>query len=91
MFIERRHALVTKAPEGRHVIRKTGRGIRRGWVSQPIGRGHPAPTIADTSVTGDSILPLAPEGRHVYRTATCPSNQSPRGATCDTENGRWNP
>ena len=71
MFIERRHALVTKAPEGRHVIRKTGRGIRRGWVSQPIGRGNPAPTIADTSVTGDSILPLAPEGRHVYRRARC--------------------
>ena len=27
---------------------------------------------------------LAPEGRHVYSTATCPSNQSPRGATCDS-------
>ena len=49
------------APAGRQVIRKTGSGIRRGWVSQPIGRGNPAPTIADTSVTGDSILPLAPE------------------------------
>ena len=40
-----------------------------GWVSQPIGRGNPAPTIADISVTGDSILPLAPEGRQVYRRA----------------------
>ena len=66
MFIERRHALVTKAPEGRHVMkRKVGKrgggegrkgseeagkregegGRRRGWVSQPIGRGNPAPTI----------------------------------------------
>ena len=26
---------------------------------------------------------LAPEGRYVYRTATGPRNQSPRGATCD--------
>ena len=32
----------------------------------PSGRGNPAPTIADISVTGDSIPPLAPEGRHVW-------------------------
>ena len=38
---------------------KTDGGIRRGWVSQPVGRGDPAPTIADISVTGDSLLPLA--------------------------------
>ena len=25
---------------------------------------------------------LAPAGRYVYRTATCPSDQSPRGAAC---------
>ena len=41
---------------------------RRGWLPQPAGRGNLAPTIGDASVTGDSILPLAPEGRHVYRT-----------------------
>ena len=39
--------------------------IRTGRVLQPVGRGNPAPTIGDISVTGDSILPLAPEGRHV--------------------------
>ena len=48
---------------------KTEGGIRSGWILQPIGRGNPAPTIADISVTGDSILHLAPEGRHVYSQA----------------------
>ena len=43
------------------------RGTRRGWLPQPAGRGNLAPTIGDASVTGDSILPLAPAGRHVYR------------------------
>ena len=54
--------------QGRNGPRREN-GIRRGWVSQPIGRGNPAPTIADISVTGDSILPLAPAGRHVYSRA----------------------
>ena len=31
-------------------------------------RGNPAPTIANIGA-GDSILPLAPEGRQVYRRA----------------------
>ena len=44
------------------------RRTRRGWVPQPIGRGNLAPTIVNISVTRDSILPLAPEGRHVYST-----------------------
>ena len=49
---------------------KAGRWIRRGWVSQPIGRGNPAPTRGGhIGASGDSILPLAPEGRHVYRRA----------------------
>ena len=91
MFIARGMCKYLKAPEGRQVIRKTGSGIRSGRVPQPVGWGNPAPTIADISITGDSILFLAPEGRHVYRTATCPSNQSPSGATGDTENGQWNP
>ena len=55
MFIERRHALVTKAPEGRHVRLKTGGGIRRGWVPQPIGRGNLAPTIASYHI----VIPQA--------------------------------
>ena len=55
---------------------------RRGWVPQPVGLGNQAPTMDDAP----QIVPhLAPEGRHVYRTATCPSNQSPRGATGDSE------
>ena len=44
------------------------RGTRRGWVPQPFGRGNLAPTIADISVTSDSILHLAPAGRYVYST-----------------------
>ena len=50
---------------------------RRGWVPQPVGRGNPAPTIADISVTGDSILPLAPAERYVYRRAICPKPCAP--------------
>ena len=56
------------------------RWTRRGWVPQPIGQGNLAPTMADISVTGDSILHLAPEGRHVYSRATCTKHtKAPEG------------
>ena len=47
------------------MIRKTGSGIRRGWVSQPIGRGNPAPTIADISVTGEFDSAFSPVSLHL--------------------------
>ena len=65
------------------------RGTRRGWVTQPIGRGNLAPTIADISVTGDSILHLAPEGRHVYSTRHAPNIPKPqRGDMCSLSQSR---
>ena len=77
------HVLFSRESRITRIKRKTDGGIRRGWVPQPVGRGNPAPTIADISVTGDSPegrhvystrhvqISLAPEGRHVYSTAAC--------------------
>ena len=44
---------------------KTDGGIRRGWVSQPVGRGDPAPTIADISVTGEFDPAFSPVSLHL--------------------------
>ena len=49
--------------------------LSRGTDKKP--RHHP--TAAGVA---NSILHLAPEGRHVYRTRHTTNNQSPRGATC---------
>ena len=72
MFIAGRDNKIPLSPRGAACVEaesgKTGSGRRRGWVPQPVGRGNLAPTIEDVSVAGDSILPLAPEGRHVYST-----------------------
>ena len=52
---------------------------------RPIGRRTPIKNRDTTSTAAgvaNSILHLAPEGRHVYSTRHTPNNQSPRGATC---------
>ena len=53
------------------------RGIRRGWVSQPIGRGNLAPTM-DTAP--QIVPPFAPEERYVYSSATHPTPALQRSA-----------
>ena len=67
--------------------RETGeRGIRRGWVPQPAGRGNLAPTMD----TAPPIVPhLAPEGQHVYSTRHTPNTLKPqRGDRCALSQSR---
>ena len=45
------------------------RGIRRGWVPQPIGRGNLAPTM---DAAPQIVPPFAPEERYVYSSAVKP-------------------
>ena len=61
-----------------HTVEPVGVGC-----PNPFGRGNLAPTIEDVSVAGDSILPLAPEGRHVYSRAGYTNILKPqRGDMC---------
>ena len=50
--------------QGRNGPRREN-GIRRGWVPQPVGRGNPAPTIADILVTGEFASAFSPVSLHL--------------------------
>ena len=61
----------------------THRGTRRGWVTQPVGLRAWEPSPYDGSRAPNSLLHLAPEGRHVYSTRHAPHTLKPqRGGMC---------